>query len=78
LKPDQRRELAEDLNQDGISNEKNPTPADLKIIANRLALTEAYLQTEYVQKDKLLNKGFLEANKDLRNMLQRAAAPPAK
>lgn len=80
LKPDQRRELVEDLNQDGLSNTRNPTPEDLKIVANRYALTQAYLQQDYVQDDKVLNAAFREADKDLRNMLQRAATaatPPA-
>jgi len=41
-------------------------------------LTQSYLQTDYVQNDKILNAAFREADKDLRNMLQRAAAKPAK
>lgn len=77
LKPDHRRELVEDLNQDGLANEKNPTPADLQLIANRYALTQTYLQQDYVQNDKMLNAAFREADKDLRNMLQRAAAAAA-
>jgi hypothetical protein len=74
LQPDQKRELVEDLNQDGLSNKKTPTPEDLGIIANRYALTQAYLQQDYVQNDKVLNAAFREADKDLRNLLQRAAA----
>ena len=82
LKPDQRRNLVEDLNQDGLSNRRNPTPEDLKVIANRYTLTQTYLQQEYVQNDKTLNAAFREANKDLANMLRRAGvsvpadAPP--
>ena len=72
LKPDQRRNLVEDLNQDGLSNRRNPTPEDLKVIANRYTLTQTYLQQEYVQNDKTLNAAFREANKDLANMLRRA------
>jgi hypothetical protein len=78
LKPKQRRELAEDLNQDGLANEKAPTPEDVKIMTRRYALTQAYLQTDYVRNDQLLSAGFLEANKDLGNMLKRAAANPVK
>lgn len=74
LKPDQRRELVEDLNTDGLSNKKNPSAADLEIIARRYELTQAYLQQDYVQNDKVLNAAFREADKDLRNLLQRAAA----
>lgn len=77
LLPDQKRELVEDLNQDGLSNKKEPSPEELKIIANRYALTQAYLQEESVQNDKVLNAAFREADKDLRNMLQRAAAAAA-
>jgi hypothetical protein len=77
LKPDHRRELVEDLNTDGLSNKKSPTPQDLQIIAKRYELTQAYLQQDYTQSDPVLRKAFLEADKDLRNMLQRAAAPAA-
>lgn len=72
LTPDQRRNLIEDLNQDGLSNRRNPTPDDLKIIANRYELAQAYLQQPYVQNDPVATAVFLEANKDLFNMLQRA------
>lgn len=79
LKPDQRRNLIEDLNQDGLSNRKAPTPEDLKIIANRYLLTQTYLQQDYIQNDKMLSAAFREADKDLANMLNRAAASnPAK
>jgi len=77
LKPDQRRELVEDLNTDGLSNKKNPSAADLQIIARRYELTQAYLQQDYVQNDKVLLAAFREADKDLRNLLQKAAAAAA-
>jgi len=77
LLPDQKRELVEDLNQDGLSNKKAPTPEELKIIANRYALTQTYLQQDYVQNDKVLSAAFREADKDLRNMLEKAAAAAA-
>jgi len=76
LNPDQRRNLVEDLNQDGLVNRRNPTPEDLKIIAKRYELTQSYLQQDYVKNDKLLNEAFLEANKDLANLLQRAGVTP--
>lgn len=82
LSPDQKRNLVEDLNEDGIANRRTPTPEDLKLIENRYALTQSYLQQDYVRNDKLLNEAFHEADKDLRNMLDRAAseaaAKPAK
>lgn len=77
LLPDQKRELVEDLNQDGLSNEKAPTPEELKIVANRYALTQTYLQQDYVLNDQVLSAAFREADKDLRNMLQKAAAAAA-
>lgn len=78
LKPDQRRNLIEDLNQDGISNRKNPTPEDLKIVANRYALTQAYLEQPYVKNDQVLSAAFAEANKDLAKILQKAGVPPGQ
>jgi hypothetical protein len=74
LQPEQKRELVEDLNQDGLSNPKTPTAEDLNIIAKRYALTQAYLQQDYVRNDKTLNAAFREADKDLRKMLEKAAA----
>jgi hypothetical protein len=71
LSPDQRRNLIEDLNQDGLSNRRNPTPDDLKIIANRYELAQAYLQQPYVQNDPVATAAFQEALKDLTQMLQR-------
>lgn len=68
------RNLVEDLNQDGIRNEKKPTPEDLKLIANRYALTQRFLQQDFVLNNPALLEGFREADKDLRNMLQKAAA----
>ncbi len=77
LKPDQTRNLIEDLNQDGLNNRRAPTAEDLKIIANRYELTQAYLQQDYVQNNKVLHEAFREADKDLANLLQRAAAANA-
>ena len=74
LKPAQRRELVLDLDQDGLQNDKTPTPADLPIVANRLSLTQAYLQQDFVRNDPVLNKAFLEANKDLQKLLERGTA----
>ena len=73
-----RRELILDLDQDGLQNDKTPTPTDLPIVANRLALTRAYLQQDYVQNDSALNRAFLEANKDLQKLLELGTAAAAK
>lgn len=72
LSPEQRQNLIEDLNQDGLSNRRNPTPDDLKIIANRYQLAQWYLQQSSVQNDPTFAAPFTEANKDLVNLLQRA------
>jgi hypothetical protein len=77
LTPAQRKELVLDLDQDGLQNDKTPTPADLPVVANRLALTQAYLQQDYVQNDPALTKAFLEANKDLQKLLERGTAAAA-
>jgi hypothetical protein len=77
LTADQKRNLVEDLNEDGLVNKKTPTPEDLTIIARRYALTQAYLQQDYVLNDRMLNAAFREADKDLRNLLQKAAAAAA-
>jgi hypothetical protein len=74
LAPEQRRNLIEDLNQDGLINERNPTPDDLKIISNRYVLAQTYLQQSYVQNDPVASAAFQEALKDLTQMLQRAGA----
>ncbi|BCU79518.1 hypothetical protein llg_42330 [Luteolibacter sp. LG18] len=74
LMPDQKRNLVEDLNEGGLANRRSPTPEDLQIISNRYALTQYYLQQDYVRNDRVLNGAFHEADKDLRNMLDRAAA----
>lgn len=78
LKPDQTRNLVEDLNQDGLANRRAPTAEDLKIIARRYEITQAYLQQDYVINNKTLNAAFREADKDLGNLLQRAATAGAK
>jgi hypothetical protein len=77
LTPAQRRELVLDLDQDGLQNDKTPTPTDLPIVANRLALTQSYLQQDYVRNDPALTKAFLEANKDLQKLLERGTAAAA-
>ncbi|MSU57284.1 MAG: hypothetical protein EXS35_03730 [Pedosphaera sp.] len=78
LTPAQRKELVLDLDQDGLLNDKNLTPTDIPIVARRYTLTQSYLQQDYVKNDKTLNAAFLEANKDLAKLLQRAGVnPPA-
>jgi hypothetical protein len=71
---DRRRELIHDLDQDGLINDKIPTPADVPIIARRYELTQTYLQQDYVQQDPAISTAFLKAAKDLKKLLERAAA----
>jgi hypothetical protein len=77
LLPDQKRNLIEDLNEDGIINRKTLTPTDLEVVANRYAITQEYLRQDYVTQNQTLNAAFLEADKDLRKMLEKATAAPA-
>jgi len=65
LSVDTRRNLIEDLNQDGISSHKTPTPEDQKLIDARLKLIETY---NGVMTDPQLIAAFAEANKDLQHM----------
>jgi hypothetical protein len=81
ITPDQKSNLVEDLNEDGLVNRKTPTQEDLQVIANRYALTQAYLQQDYVLNDKVLHAAFREADKDLRKFLENAsiiAASPSE
>ena len=68
LPSDERRELIEDLNQDGFANPKNPGPEDLPVIVNRLQLIE-YLAPGAM--DQVNADAFAEAYKDLVNMYDR-------
>ena len=72
---DARRELVEDLNQDGIQNEKQPTAADLKLIVNRLELINRFRGEA---DSKIIADAFTEAEKDLKDMLAKAQPAPVK
>lgn len=64
--PDQEREdLMEDLNEDGLSDPKHPGPADLPLILNRIALIEEIAPTA----DPFMQEHLGEAYKDLNDML---------
>ena len=76
LLPDQKSNLVEDLNEEGLTNQKVPTPEDLQLIAKRYELTQAYLQETYVLNDETLHAAFVEADKDLHRMLEKAAGAP--
>lgn len=64
--PDQEREdLMEDLNEDGLSDPKHPGPEDLPLIVNRLALIEEIAPNA----DPFMQEHLGEAYKDLNNLL---------
>lgn len=65
LPPDARRNLIEDLNQDGFPDRKNLTLADLPLIQNRIALIEQLAPNAL---DQINFKAFQEAYKDLMKM----------
>ena len=73
---DARKDLIEDLNQDGFADPKHLSPADLPLIESRLALIER-LAPEAM--DKTNADAFAEAKKDLIGMREQLlkAAPVA-
>ncbi len=72
LPKDDRRQLIEDLNQDGFMDRKNLTAKDVPLIAKRLEFIQ---QNAPLTTDPVNLKAYAEANKDLLKMLERATAP---
>jgi hypothetical protein len=68
LPAQERQDLIEDLNEDGLSDPQNPTVSDLPLILSRLALIE---QLAPDAMDEVNAAAFQEANKDLTNMVAR-------
>jgi hypothetical protein len=69
-----RKNLIEDLNQDGFADTKNLTARDLPLIQNRIALIERLAPNAM---DDANGAAFKEAYKDLINMRARiTGAPP--
>ncbi len=66
LPANERKDLIEDLNEDGLSDPKHPGPQDLPLILNRLQLIEAL--GPYAM-DQVNADAFQEAQKDLLAML---------
>jgi len=73
LTKDDRKNLIEDLNQDGFVNRKNLTAQDLPLIENRLAIIE---QLAPSAADPINAAAFQEAYKDLVKMRERILNPP--
>jgi hypothetical protein len=65
LPPNERQNLIEDLNEDGLSDPKNPTADDLPLILSRMLLIE---QVGSDAMDTVNADAFQEAYKDLVNL----------
>jgi hypothetical protein len=63
--PNERKDLIEDLNEEGFDDPKNLTPADLPLIVNRIQLIENLAPQAA---DDTNAAAFAEAYKDLVNM----------
>jgi len=72
LPKDHRRNLIEDLNQDGFTDRKTPGPRDLALIQNRIEFIQ---QNAPKAADNVNAAAFAEAYKDLLKMQARATAP---
>ena len=66
LSDNERQNLIEDLNEDGLSDPQNPGPEDLPLILNRIQLIEEL--APYAM-DQVNADAFAEAYKDLVNMV---------
>jgi len=65
LSAEERSNLIEDLNEDGLSDPKHPGPEDLPVILNRMTLIEELADNAM---DKANADAFQEAYKDLVNL----------
>jgi len=66
---DERKDLIEDLNEDGFADPKNLTEDDIPLILSRLELIEELAPDAA---DEVNEAAFAEAYKDLVNMLEKA------
>jgi hypothetical protein len=73
LTPNHRKNLIEDLNQDGFADPGNLTTADLPLIENRIRLIEEQAPGAM---DQANAAAFQEAYKDLLNMRAKITGPP--
>jgi hypothetical protein len=65
LPPQERQDLIEDLNEDGLSDPHNPTVDDLPLILSRIQIIEEVVWDAI---DEVNADAFLEAYKDLVNL----------
>jgi hypothetical protein len=70
LPAQERQDLIEDLNEDGLSDPKHPGPQDLPLIMNRLLLIEKVAPTA---PDQVNADALEEAYKDLQQLARMAA-----
>jgi len=68
LPAEERKDLIEDLNEDGISNPSRPAASDLPLITSRIHLIEQLVSSAM---DDVNAAAFKEAHKDLVNMYDR-------
>jgi hypothetical protein len=66
LPAEERKDLIEDLNEDGLSDPKHPGPQDVALIVSRIQLIEELAPNSM---DPVNARAFAEAYKDLNNML---------
>jgi hypothetical protein len=71
LPANERKDLIEDLNEDGLSDPKHPGPQDLPLIVSRLQLIEEMAPNAM---DDVNANAFAEAYKDLVNLAQGGTA----
>ena len=71
LPPEERKDLIEDLNEDGLSDPQHPGPADLPLIASRL---ELITELAPYSMDQVNADAFAEAYQDLVGLL--SGRPP--
>jgi hypothetical protein len=69
LSKNERKDLIEDLNDEGYENRKKPTEADVQLIRNRIKLIE---ELEPRAMDDVNAAAFKEVYKDLQKMLNAA------
>jgi hypothetical protein len=73
LSAHERQDLIEDLNEDGLTDPKNPMPEDLPVILSRIHIIEA--AGPYAM-DQVNADAFQEAYKDLVNMRAKITGQP--
>jgi hypothetical protein len=64
--PEERKDLIEDLNEDGLSDPHHPSANDMPLIMSRMQLIEQLAPTAMDDVDR---KAFSEAYKDLKDLL---------